>query len=205
MIPSVYTCHSPGEVAGVAMEYPMGTVRAPSPIVDYDPISGSAYPDDALQASDMARSGPVVHGSHLVNAANAQAPLPMQIGGGSPLGPTGKAPAMLAAGGDLVSAPNRYGRYPAIRNIRPETTATIGSVSRQSYQYVTPLVPMPMPFNAFGNPPSPSGEPSRARMIDDTMRPALEPPRYNYVGLDTGYIQEQHDVLQIKAMMAGGG
>jgi len=204
MFNSVVVCHEPGEIGGPYFEGVMGTVRPPSPIVLGDPISGSAFPDDSLRQHDAGNHQAVKHGSRLVNSSNAQYPIPMEIAGGTPFGPTGKQPAALSVGGDLVSAPNRYSRYPAIARIKPETTATIGSVSRQSYQYIKNDVMDPRPFNAFGNPASPSGEPNRVAQIGPTILPALEPPRYNYVGLDTGYIQEQADLLQIKAMMAGG-
>lgn len=204
MFPSV-CCYDDEEIGSVLTEGRPGTVQPGGVIFDHDPVSGSVYPDDNWRERSLQQDRAVVHGKSLVNASNAQYPLPMQIGGGTPLGPTGKQPAMLGGTPDLVSAPNRYGRYPAIARVRPETTATIGSVSRQSYQYVRPLVPVPYPFNAFGNPASPDGGPSRVRQVDDTTLPALEAPRYNYVGMDTSYLQEQHDVLQIKAMLAERG
>ena len=204
MIPSV-CCYSDEEIGCVLTETPQGTVRPGGVIFAEDAVSGPCYPDDNWRERSLQQDRAVVHGKHLVNSSNAQYPLPMQGAGGDPYGPTGKMPAVLGVGGDMVGAPTRYGRYPAIARIRPETTATIGTVSRQSYQYVRPLVPVPMPFNAFGNPTSPDGGPSRARQVDDTSLPALEPPRYNYVGLDTGYLQEQHDIMQIKAMMAERG
>jgi hypothetical protein len=204
MIPSV-CCYAEDEIGCVLMETPMGTVRPGGVLFDHDPVSGSCYPDDNWRERSLQQDRAVVHGKHLVNSSNAQYPIPMQIGGGTPFGPTDKRPAALGVGGDMVGAPTRYGRYPAIARIRPETTATIGSVSRQSYQYIKSATPDPRPFNAFGNPPSPSGAPSRARQVDDTALPLLEAPRHNYVGLDTGYIQEQHDILQIRAMMAQRG
>jgi hypothetical protein len=126
-----------------------------------------------------------------------QTPLPVMIGGGSAFGPIPK----VAAGNDVVGCVTRYQRYAAIARIRPESTGTIGSVARQSYQYVRPLVPDPRPFNAFGNPVSPTGQPIRSRRIADTIPPALEPPRYNYNGQSQDYLQEQNDILMTKALL----
>lgn len=201
---------NPGdELDAVWLEGRMDTVAAPSPIFARDAISGSCFADDHWEEEDfgpanLQSSRQMEHGKHLVNSSNAQYPIPIEVGGGTPYGPLVKYPATMGSGGDCVGQVTRYQRYPAIAKIRPESTGTIGSVARQSYQYVREQMPVKIPFNAFGNPPSPTGEPNRVRQIDDTVPPALEPPRYNYTGLDTEYLQQQHDIMLIKGAMGGG-
>jgi hypothetical protein len=181
------------------VEHREGQANAPSPIFHQDPISGSSYPDDNWTEENLRNSDAVVHGKHLVNSSNAQSPLPMVVGGGDAFGPTGKYPATMGVGSDCVSQVTRYQRYPAIARIRPESTGTIGSVARQSYNYVREQMPVKLPFNGFGNPSSPTGEPNNVRQIDSTIPPALEPPRYNYTGLDTEYLQQEYDLMLIRA------
>src|SRR5688572_14009157 len=79
----------------VFLEDRMGQANASSPIFAWDPVSGSCYPDDQwtepdLKGGHLADSRAMVHGKHLVNSSNAQSPLPMVVGGGDALGPTGK-------------------------------------------------------------------------------------------------------------------
>lgn len=151
------------------------------------------------------RNGRALHGIGSDDSGITQTPLPVQVAGGSPLGPLGKAMAALGFGGDVVTSPYRQGRYNAIRKIHPESTGTIGAVARQSYQYVMPLVPMPRPFNAFPEEGNPITGDYGKRTIDQTIPPALEGPRWNYTSLDTDYIQQQHDIMLIKAQMAERG
>lgn len=169
----------------------------PEPLFD-DSFGASNEPDVALR-----ECGPgYIHGTRLLDVGS-QTPIPIRIGGGSPLGPTGKAPAMMGQGGDTVVSPTRYQRQPALAHIPPETTVTIGSISRQSYQYVREQMPDKRPRNTGAGWPSnnPPGVP--VRQIGQTIPPALEPPRYSGVGLDTDYIQQQQDILLSKAALGG--
>lgn len=175
----------------------VGGMRAPKPTFDQS-FGASNQPDEVLR-----QCGPgYIHGTRLVDVGS-QTPIPIQIGGGSPFGPTGKTPAMMAAGGDTPVSPTRSQRWPSIARIHPETTVTIGSISRQSYQYVREQMPDKRPRNTGAGWPSnnPPGVP--VRQIGQTIPPALEPPRYSDVGLDTDYIQQQQDVLLAKAEMGG--
>ena len=161
-------------------------------------FGASNQPDEVLR-----ECGPgYIHGTRLVDVGS-QTPIPITIGGGSPFGPTGKTPAMMAAGGDTPVSPTRSQRWPSIARIHPETTVTIGSISRQSYQYVREQMPDKRPRNTGAGWPSdnPPGVP--VRMIGQTIPPALEPPRYSGVGLDTDYIQQQQDILLSKAALGG--
>jgi len=184
---------------------PAQSLRVPSSLGDHDPVSGSTYVDEDFR---LGRT----HGRTRSNVANTQTPVPVAIGGGTGTGVfsiltamgemIAKVPAMMAAGGDVVGTVYRGQRYRAIQNVRPESTGTIGAVARQSYQYVRPLVPYPFPSNAFGNPNIATGQ---VRQIEDTIPPALEPPRYNLTGMDTNYLQQQHDLLLTKARLAERG
>ena len=170
-----------------------------------DAVSGPTAPDTGQPTGRT-------HGRTRSNVANTQTPLPVSSRGPSGLGSMAlltaggeliaKMPAMMAAAGDVVGSVMRGQRYRAISRIAPEsTTASIGAVARQSYQYVQPLVPYPYPSNAFGN-PNIGGE---VRQIDATIPPALEPPRYNLTAIDTDYLQQQHDMLITKALLAERG
>jgi hypothetical protein len=196
-----------GYYGDLATRMQQGKWLPPSPdIFERDAVNGSTQPDDALYGGGL--NGRAVHGNYLANVANTQTPLPVQVGGGSPLGPLGKGPATLGIGGDVVGAPYRQGRYEAIRNIHPESVSTIGSVARQSYQYVRPPMEMVRPYNAFpeeGNPILPQGGNSGRRTIDSTILPALEPPRHNLTNLDTDYFVEQANILDIKQRLAERG
>lgn len=178
--------------------YPMllGGLRAPNLIFAHDQ-DGSTQPDGDGVDFEPGR----IHGKRLLDVGS-QTPIPIRIGGGSFLGPTGKAPATMGVGSDCVSQVTRYQRYPAIADIRPETTGTIGSVARQSRQYVREQMPDKRPRNAWStdNPPGPE-----IRTIGSTIPPALEPPRHNLAGLNTDYIQQQQDLLDIKSMMIERG
>lgn len=176
----------------------VGGRRPPPPTFDQS-FGASNQPDEVLR-----QCGPgYIRGRALVDVGS-QTPIPIRIGGGSPLGPTGKTPAMMAAGGDTPVSPTRGQRQPALARIHPETTVTIGSISRQSYQYVREQMPDKRPRNTGSGWPSdnPPGVP--VRQIGQTIPPALEPPRYSGVGLDTDYIQQQHDILLSKVALGGG-
>lgn len=137
-----------------------------------------------------------------------QTPIPISTRGSRPGGPTGAHAALMGQGGDVPVSPYRSSRYNAIRSVPMESSASPGSVARQSRQYVAPLVPMPRPYNAFpeeGNPVLPRGGWSGRRDIKGTILPALEPPRHNYTSLDTDYLQQQADIIRIKAELARRG
>lgn len=200
-IPSVW-----GEMRdGMIPEAVVPAITVAPALQDRDAVSGGTHPDDGYPPGRT-------HGRTRVNTATEQTPLPLSQRGPSGLGGLqlvtaageviAKAPAMLAQAGDVVAGVLRGQRYRAIQRIAPEsTTASIGAFARQSYQYVTPLVPYPYPSNAFGN-PNIGGE---VRQIDDTIPPALEPPRYNLTAIDTDYLQQQHDMLITKALLAERG
>lgn len=205
-IPSVWG-NPNDELDAVFLAGPMGRPGGnPRPIFTRDFYSGPTHPDEQFtfgHGGEYDGRGPFVrkHGKTL-QPTHSQEPIPCVVGGGSPFGPTGKAPATMGGGSDVVGQVLRQQRYPAIRNIRPETTGTIGSVARQSYQWVRDQMPEKRPFNAYpeqGNPMGPN-----VRQIDATIPPALEPKRYDYTGLDTSYIQEQHDTLMAKAQLMVG-
>ena len=172
-------------------------VRVGSPLMTRDPISGAKRVDEDWQGPGR------VHGRAYDNRADMQTPLPMGVAGGDAYGPMAKYPATMGNGGDCVGQVTRYQRYPAIAHIRPESTGTIGSVARQSYQYVREQMPDKRPRNAWDPLANPPGVDLRS--IDSTVPPALEPPRYNYAGLDTDYLQQQDDILTSRALMAERG
>ena len=122
-------CNPDADLDDVCLTYPLGTVKAPNAIFAADPVSGSSFPDDNWTEEGLSQSRSVHHGKHLVNAANTQTPIPMEIGGGTPYGPIPKAPAMMGMGGDTVTQVYRSQRYPAIARIHPESTGTVGSVA----------------------------------------------------------------------------
>lgn len=168
--------------------------RIASPLVISDPVSGPAVPDPSLGIDRT-------HGLGL-HDVGSQTPIRMRIGGfASPLGKEIPPEANTGCRGTVY----RSQRFPAISRVQPETTAVIRTVSRQSYQYVAPLTPVEMPFNAFGNPPSPSGRPNNVRQIGQTIPPALEPPRWNYTGLSTENLQAEHDSMQVKLQLLKRG
>ena len=181
-----------------------------------DAATGSNHPEDNLfiqpQGPIRWRSARSIHGAaDNDDTGITQTPLPVSTRGSSPLGPTGAHAALMGQGGDVPVSPYRTPRYNAIRRIPPESSASPGSVARQSYQYVAPLVPMPRPYN-FQDPVSDGLNPILAnggwtgrRDIKSTIPPALEPPRHNYTSLDTDFMQQQSDIIRIKAELARRG
>jgi len=139
------------------------------------------------------------HGRSLPGDVHSQTPIPYNMRGGGELGPTGKVPATMV-GADTVGQIFQGQVQPALKGQGKRFSATIGSVARQSYQFVRSCSPVTAPFNAFGNPAGPE-----IRSINATIPPALEPKRYNLTGLDTDYIQQQADILNIKAAMIERG
>jgi hypothetical protein len=162
--------------------------RVGTPLVYSDPVSGRAVPDVSLGIDRC-------HGLGLADVGS-QTPVRMRIAGDHF---THDVPPEANTG--CRGTVYRQQRFPAIRRIHPESTVTIGTISRQSYQYVAPLTPDTRPFNAFGNPPSPSGRPNNVIQIDYHVVPALEPPRWNYTGLSTETLQKEHDTVIAKVQM----
>lgn len=126
------------------------------------------------------------HGRNIVSTS--QTPIPERIAGGQSGGPEGKAPAEW-----FVAGIRRHDGFSY------EHCPTIGSVSRQSYQYVRPSVPYPVPFNAFGN-PSHSGELEQGghQSIANKIRPPLLNQMYDFQQEDLETIRDtarEHLVL----------
>lgn len=193
MIPSAYDCSD--ELDGlVYLAEPMGRITPPDALQDYDPISGPTHRDDAYPVGRT-------HGRTRENVSTGQTPLPLNMRGGPPGISFAHNPAQMAMGGDVAGTVSRGQRYPAIAHIPPESGGTIGRMARQSYQFVRDLVPYPYPSNAFGY-PNIGGE---VRQIDQTVPPALEGPRYDNTGMDTDYLQQQHDTMLLKQMLAERG
>lgn len=157
-----------------------------SPLATRDK-DGSKWSDD----QDM----PHVHGNRLANTALGQEPVPMTVGGGTPLGPAGKLP----DGMDWRQTIFRSQRAAVLKGHKFEPTPTIGSVSIQHYQYVRPGVPYPYPNNAYGNPDITDGH--AHQQIANTLRPALEAPRFDYHGQDITTLQEQQDQMIYAALL----
>jgi len=168
--------------------------RVGSPLVISDPVSGPAVPDVSLGIDRC-------HGLGL-HDVGSQTTVSMRIAGYvSPLGKQVPPEGNTGCRGTVY----RQQRFPAISRIHPESVVTIGTISRQSYQYVAPLTPVKMPFNAFGNPPSPSGRGNNVIQIDYHVVPALEPPRWNYTGLSTETLQSEHDTMNVKLQLLKRG
>lgn len=193
MIPSAYDIGD--ELDGlVYLAEPMGRITPPPALQDYDAISGDTHRDGEYPVGRT-------HGRTRENVATGQTPLAMNMRGGAPGAGFAHNPAAMAVGGDVAGTVTRGQRYPAIAHIPPESGGTIGKVARQSYQFVRNLVPYPYPSNAFGY-PNIGGE---VRQIEQTVPPALEPQRYDNTGMDTDYIQQQHDTMLLKELMAQRG
>lgn len=201
-IPSVWMetsgGHQPQMLGNADGPYIVGGLRAPNPTFARS-FGASNQPDEVLRDC-----GPGYIRGHALVDVGSQTPIPIRVGGGSPLGPTGKTPAMQGSGGELLVSPTRQQRQRGMERIHPETTVTIGSISRQSYQYVREQMPDKRPRNTGAGWPSSNPPGVAVRQIGQTIPPALEPPRFSGVGLDTDYIQQQQDILLSKVHLGGG-
>ncbi len=172
-----------------------GRIAPSKTVVLGDPINGPARPDTSLGVDRT-------HGLGLPGDVGSQSPVRMRIGGY--VTPFDKA---IPPEGNTGCRGTVYRsqRFPAISRIHPESVVTISTISRQSYNYVAPLTPVKYPFNAFGNPASPTGRGHNVIQIGQTIPPALEPPRWNYTGLSTEKLQDEHDTMMVKVQMMRRG
>lgn len=128
-------------------------------------------------------ANPRVHGTYRGPSLLGAEPLPMVIAGDGTQG-------FNAPTREMIGTVYRQQRAPQLQHFPFEPSISIRSISKQSYNYQKNDTPNPFIERA-----------QEVIQIESTIRPALEPPRNDYLAQDLTEIQDRDDEMFFAAQM----